>query len=114
MSKREVKLLLEDMLDSLKKIRRYTNEISFDEFCSDDKTIDAVIRNFEIIGEAANRIPEEIKIDNPEIPWRSLVGLRNRIIHEYFGVDLEIIWDIIENDIEICHDWIETLLEQEF
>jgi uncharacterized protein with HEPN domain len=114
MSKREVKLLLEDMLESLKKIRRYTNEISFEEFCSDDKTIDAVIRNFEIIGEAANRIPEEIKLDNPEIPWRSLVGLRNRIIHEYFGVDLEIIWDIIENDIEICHDWIETLLEQEF
>ncbi len=113
MSKREVKLLLEDMLESLKKIRRYTNEISFEEFCSDDKTIDAVIRNFEIIGEAANRIPEEIKLDNPEIPWRSLVGLRNRIIHEYFGVDLEIIWDIIENDIEICHDWIETLLEQE-
>jgi uncharacterized protein with HEPN domain len=114
MSKREVKLLLEDMLESLKKIRRYTHEISFEEFCSDDKTIDAVIRNFEIIGEAANRIPEEIKLDNPEIPWRSLVGLRNRIIHEYFGVDLEIIWDIIENDIEICHDWIETLLEQEF
>lgn len=114
MSKREVKLLLEDILESLNKISRYTDGISFDAFCNDDKTVDAVIRNFEIIGEAANRIPEEIKIDNPEIPWRSLTGLRNRIIHEYFGVDLEIIWDIIENDIEICHDWIETLIEQEF
>jgi uncharacterized protein with HEPN domain len=114
MSKRDAKLLLEDMLDSMSKIRKYTFQYSFDDFCRDDKTIDAVIRNFEIIGEAANRIPDELKLNNPEIPWRSLIGLRNRVIHEYFGVDLEIVWDIVTNDLNECSEWIELLIDKEF
>ncbi len=114
MSKRDAKLLLEDMLDSMSKIHKYTFQYSFEEFCNDDKTIDAVIRNFEIIGEAANRIPDEIKSNNPEIPWRSLIGLRNRVIHEYFGVDLEIVWDIVINDLNECVEWIELLIEKDF
>ena len=109
-----VLLLLEDMLDSMSKIDKYTYQISFEEFCNDDKTVDAVIRNFEIIGEAANRIPDEIKSYNPEIPWRSLIGLRNRVIHEYFGVDLEIVWDIVINDLHECAEWIALLIEKDF
>ncbi len=87
MSKREIQLLLEDILESSKKIISYTSGMAFDDFIRDDKTIDAVVRNFEIIGEAAQRVPEEFKSDHPEIEWRRMTGLRNRIIHEYFGVD---------------------------
>ena len=65
--------------------------MSFNDFINDDKTIDAVVRNFEIIGEAANRIPEDFKSNHPEIEWRRMIGFRNRIIHEYFGIDYNMV-----------------------
>ncbi len=113
MSKREIQFLLDDILESGEKIKSYTLGYTKELFFNDDKTIDAVTRNLEIIGEASNRIPEEFKIDHPEIPWRQLIGLRNRIIHEYFGVDLDIIWDIIQNDLEDCLEWIENINNRE-
>lgn len=100
MSKREDSLLLEDILEAASKIKKYTTELDFDSFIRDGKTVDAVIRNFEIIGEAATRLSEVFKSGNPEIPWHRLRGFRNRIVHEYFGVDLEIVWSIIENDLD--------------
>ena len=95
MSKRTPKLLLEDIIESAKKILQYTKGISFEEFSKDNKTVDAVIRNFEIIGEASNLLPDEIKEKYSEIDWHRIRGFRNRIVHEYFGVDLQIIWKII-------------------
>ena len=100
MSKRDTILLLEDMLESAIKIKRYTTEHDFDSFIKDEKTIDAVVRNFEIIGEAANRIESTFRTTNPEIQWSRIRGFRNRIVHNYFGIDYEIVWTIIENDIE--------------
>ena len=94
MSKREPKLLVEDIIESGNKILSYTKDLSFDEFTSDSKTIDAVIRNFEIIGEAANRLPEEFKDKYPQIDWHKIRGFRNRIVHDYFGIDYEIVWEI--------------------
>lgn len=94
MSKREPKLLIEDIIDSGKKILEYTHNLAFEEFEEDGKTIDAVIRNFEIIGEAANRLPEEYKENYPEIDWHRIRGFRNRIVHDYFGIDLAIVWEI--------------------
>jgi uncharacterized protein with HEPN domain len=91
MSKREPLLLLKDIEESIKKIKAYTKGMSFKMFQNDDKTIDAVIRNFEIIGEAANRIPDEIKDKFTEVNWHRIRGFRNRIVHDYMGVDLEII-----------------------
>ncbi len=67
---------------------------------NDSKTADAVIRNFEIIGEAANRLPEEFKDKHPEINWFRIRGFRNRIVHDYMGIDYEIVWTIIEKDID--------------
>ena len=96
MSKRDTLLLLEDMLVSAQKIKRYINGFNFDLFMSDDKTIDAVVRNFEIIGEAANQIDPEFREKNPEIEWQRIRGLRNRIVHEYFGIDYEIVWQITQ------------------
>lgn len=101
MSKREPKLLLSDILESIDKIKRYTAEYSFEDFLSDSKTCDAVVRNFEIIGEAANRLPEEIKEKYPQVNWYRIRGFRNRIVHDYMGVDFNIIWSIIQNDIDI-------------
>jgi uncharacterized protein with HEPN domain len=100
MSDRNLKLLLEDMLDSALKIKRYTTNLNYDSFSEDDKTIDAVVRNFEIIGEAANRITHDFRIKYPEIEWNRIRGFRNRIVHDYFGIDYEIVWTIIENDLE--------------
>ncbi len=74
--------------------------MSFEDFVNDSKTQDAVFRNFEVIGEATNKIPENIKNQYSQIDWHKLSGLRNRIIHEYFGVDLNIIWNIIQNNLE--------------
>jgi uncharacterized protein with HEPN domain len=94
MSKRTPRLLLEDILDSGKKILDYTKDITFEQFKSDNKTIDAVIRNYEIIGEASNLLPNEIKEKYTEVDWYRIRGFRNRIVHDYFGVDLQIIWKI--------------------
>ena len=99
MSDREILLLLEDMMDAAQKILSYTSGMNFDDFTNDDKTIDAVVRNFEIIGEAANRVPDNFKSDHPEIEWRRMKGLRNRIIHEYFGINYETVWKIKEENI---------------
>lgn len=87
------------MIESAQKIMSYTKDMTFDSFENDSKTVDAVIRNFEIIGEAANRLTEAYKAENPEIEWDHLRGFRNRIVHEYFGIDLEIVWQIIEDDL---------------
>jgi uncharacterized protein with HEPN domain len=96
MSNRQPKLLLEDILESAEKIITYTESLTYDEFIADSKTIDAVIRNFEIIGEAANRLPDELKDNNSEVDWHKLRGLRNRIVHGYFGINYKIIWSIIQ------------------
>lgn len=100
MSRRDIDLLLLDMRESAEKILKYTKGLSFDDFLADDKTIDAVVRNFEIIGEASIRIDDDFKLDNPQFEWKKLRGFRNRIVHEYFGIDYEIVWSIIENDLE--------------
>lgn len=111
MSKRDKMLLLEDMLQAATKIKRYTDNLDFDSFVEDDKTVDAVIRNFEIIGEAASRIDPDFRIKNPEIEWTRIRGFRNRIVHDYFGIDYEIVWTIIETYINELIDWLETLIE---
>lgn len=97
MSNRTPELLIEDILDSAIKIQRYTAGLTFEQFLSDDKTVDAVIRNFEIIGEASSRLPEDYRAANSNIDWARIRGFRNRIVHGYFGVDHTIVWNIIEN-----------------
>ncbi len=111
MSKRDIGLLLEDMLESSLKIKRYTKGLDYDSFIADDKTIDAVVRNFEIIGEAANKIDPDFRTRNPEIEWKRIRGFRNRIVHDYFGVDYRIVWSIIEDYLDELITWIEKLIE---
>lgn len=99
MSKRSAALLLEDIQEAMGKIRKYTAGLDRNDFLASGMAADAVVRNLEIIGEAANRLPEEFTARHSEIEWRKIIGLRNRIVHHYFGVDLDIIWVIIQQDL---------------
>ncbi len=97
MSNRSPNLLLEDIFESANKILQYVNNLSYEQFIQDTKTCDAVIRNFEIIGEAANRLSEDFKEKNKDVDWKRIKGFRNRIVHDYFGVDYSIVWQIIQH-----------------
>ncbi len=109
MSKREPKLLISDMLESCNKILQYTDSMDFEAFCNDSKTLDAVIRNFEIIGEAANRLPEDFKDEHNNIDWHRIRGFRNRIVHDYIGIDFGIVWEIRNNYLRPLIDMLNTL-----
>jgi len=111
MSKRIPRLLLEDILESGNLILDYTKNMSFEEFAGDRKTIDAVIRNFEIIGEAVHRLPEEFKNTYPHIDWSRIRGFRNRIVHDYFGIDYSIVWTIKETYLPLLMDSLTQVVE---
>jgi uncharacterized protein with HEPN domain len=96
MSKRQASLLIEDMFECSNKILTYTKDLTFDEFIKNLLIVDAVIRNMEIIGEAAKRLPAKIKENNPQIDWQRIRGFRNRIVHNYFGIDYYIVWLVKE------------------
>lgn len=99
MSKRPALILIEDIYEAIEKIERYIDTLELDVFIEDEKTADAVVRNLEIIGEAASRLPKDFTEQHPEIDWPKIVGLRHRIVHDYFGVDLSMIWQIIHSDL---------------
>jgi uncharacterized protein with HEPN domain len=88
-----------DIKDCIRNIEAYTKDLTFEKFKNNKMAVDAVVRNLEIIGEAANNLSSEIKRKSKGIEWTEIVGMRNKIIHEYFGVDLEIIWTAIREEI---------------
>jgi len=94
---RDFRLYLEDVIEAIAKIRRYTVGLSFHQFAEDEKAVDAEVRNLEVIGEAVKKIPEDMRQKHADIDWRKIAGLRDILIHEYFGIDVEIIWDIVQN-----------------
>lgn len=99
MSKRDWKILFEDIIESINKIEEYTTDLSYADFEENNLITDAVVRNIEIIGEASKNIPSEVKNQFPDIPWQKLRGIRNRIVHDYFDIDRTIIWYIISNEL---------------
>jgi len=113
MSSRGVKLYLADILEAIEKIGRYTRGTSFKDFAKDEKTVDAVVRNLVIIGEAAARIPDDYRSANPEVPWQEIVGMRNKVVHEYFGVDEEILWKTIAEDLGGLEGYVRSLLDRD-
>jgi len=109
MPKRDQGLLVEDILEALRKISGYTAGMGQEEFQQDPKTIDAVVRNLEILGEATRQLPADFISRHPAVPWRQIAGLRNRIVHEYFAVDLEIVWQVIHHDLPQLAAQLESL-----
>jgi uncharacterized protein with HEPN domain len=112
MSKRDWTLFLQDMLDIIGKIGQYTSGMSYQEFLQDSRTQDAVVRNLEVLGEAARRIPPDIQERYPEIPWAQLVGLRNRLIHGYFLVDYGIVWEIVQDELPQLRRELEQIMQE--
>ena len=110
---RQYQFYLDDILLSMNRIAEYIGELEFIQFKQQYMIVDAVIRNFEIIGEAAKHIPEEICKKYPELPWKKMYVLRNIITHEYFGIDYEVIWEIAKNDLPNNRLALLNLIEKE-
>jgi uncharacterized protein with HEPN domain len=110
---RTYRMFLEDMYTAMNRIAEYIQGLTFTGFKHDYKTVDAVIRNFEIIGEASRKLPIEIKEKYPEVPWNEMYLLRNKVLHEYFGIDYEIIWDIASNYLPENKTQIDEILKLE-
>ena len=110
MPPRQWRLRVEDILDAIAKIERYVEGLTFEQFHTDDKTVDAVVRNLEIIGEAVRHLSASQEGLPSETPWADIAGMRNILIHEYFGVDLNIIWHTIVEDLPKLKAQVQGLL----
>ncbi len=111
---REYKSYLNDILEAIRKIENYTKDISFDDFVAEELIQDGVVRNLEVIGEAVKNIPGNIKNKKPEVEWKKIAGLRDILIHAYFGIDEDIVWDAVKNKLlELKEKIIEILSEIE-
>ena len=109
---RDYKIYLDDILTAIEKIEKYKKRILDKDFIEEDLIIDAIIRNLEIIGEAAKKIPIEIRRKYPKIEWKKISCFRDILIHEYFGIDLEIIWDVLNNKIPTLKKSIKEILKK--
>ncbi|GBE55885.1 hypothetical protein BMS3Bbin16_00080 [archaeon BMS3Bbin16] len=107
--KRTPEIFLTDILEAIDSIKNYTQDMEEDEFQSDKKTSDAVIRNLEIIGEATKNLPTEIKEKNPDVNWRVISGMRDKLIHQYFGVSQKIVWETIKSDLPVFEKQIKKI-----
>ena len=111
--RREYNLYLEDILTSINKIKNYAGDSSYEALLADEMRLDAIVRNFEIIGEAASNIPAEIRDKYPSVEWRKISDFRNVLAHEYFGINFKIMWDIIKNKLPKLMQDIKTRIESE-
>jgi uncharacterized protein with HEPN domain len=102
---------IQDMLDSAEKAIDFVGDMTFDQFSEDDKTTFAVTRAIEIIGEAAKKIPKDIQDSYSEIPWREIAGTRDKLIHEYFGVNLLVVWRTVYKDLPPLVEQLQTILK---
>jgi uncharacterized protein with HEPN domain len=111
MRKREYGDYIEDILDSISAIEEFVKGMNFEDFAEDRKTIFAVVRGIEVIGEAAKHMPKSIRDEYPEIPWRDMAGMRDKVVHEYFGVDLKVVWKTATDHIPEIRPLIQKVLE---
>ncbi len=110
MIKRDYRDYFQDILDAVNEVKEFTQGMDFEAFINDKKTINAVVRSFEVIGEASKKIPEDVRNTYPTIPWKKMAGMRDKLIHEYFGVDLEILWKTVKESIPPLKESISNII----
>lgn len=113
MPPREWKLRIADVVAAVDKIRRYTDGMSVEAFLTDEKTVDAVLWNFIVVGEAARHIPGDVEARHMEVPWHRMRGLRNVLVHEYFGISLTTVWETAQHDLPPLVPQLRRVLEEE-
>jgi uncharacterized protein with HEPN domain len=110
--RRDYKVFLQDVLDANANVAEFVGAMTLDQFHDDKKTLHAVVRNLEVIGEAIKQVPAEVRIRYPQVPWQRIAGLRDILIHHYFEIDVEIVWDVVQNKLAELKPQIETILAE--
>lgn len=113
MPRRDWRVRMQDILDAARKVVGHTGEMDFNAFARDEWSIDAVLRNLTVIGEAAGHIPDDVCAQHPEVPWRDMRDMRNIVVHEYFGVDLTMVWSTVREDLPALIPQLEEILQEE-
>ena len=99
-----------DILTAIQEVENFTHGMDFEDFASDKKTVNAVVRSLEVMGEAAKRVPEGVRQRYPDVPWKRMTGMRDKLIHEYSGVDLEIVWGVVKTELPPVKPLVEQIL----
>jgi uncharacterized protein with HEPN domain len=113
MSAREIADYLQDIIDSISDIGSFIEGMSLEDFTKDKKTVNAVLRSIEVMGEASRKIPEEIRSRYPQMPWKKMTGMRDKLIHEYHGVDLDTVWQTLHDDIPPLKNKVQEIIDKE-
>ena len=109
---RDYRLYLEDILEAIRRIERYVEGMDQGQFMEDDRTVDAVVKNLAVIGEAAKHIPPVIRRKYPHIPWKQMAGMRDKLVHEYFGAMLDVLWKTVQERLPQLRPAIEAALRE--
>jgi uncharacterized protein with HEPN domain len=109
---RDYRAYLEDILEAAGAAREFVAGMGKDELTKDRRTRDAVVRNLEIIGEAAKKLPAQMRPDHPEVEWKKIAGLRDILVHDYFGIDMDIVWDIVQNKLPVLVEQVQRILDE--
>jgi uncharacterized protein with HEPN domain len=113
MKHRDLRDYLQDILDAIDDIENFVDSMTYEQFVKDKKTLNAVVRSIEIIGEASKKLPESIKKKHNELPWREITGMRDKLIHAYFGIDTETIWKAVKENIPTMRKSIQKMLKDQ-